>query len=218
VARRGDRLRRRVSSREASLARRGHPSLSLAASSSIRVEKMPFALSLSKGERQICVKSFVVRQAYPEPDQGLTTNDRSRGGLVQPRFVPHRASAAAAIRLAPAPHRPRQQLRPYVAGPSASGGGIPTLRVGPLLRTSASYSRIASLAGRLATPRAHAASCGLSRSCLLCSLFNALMYALAEATRMSVSEPRPLTMRPSRSSRTVTSPCASVPVVIALTE
>ncbi len=35
---------------------------------------------------------------------------------------------------------------------------------------------------------------------------------------MSVSAPLPLTMRPSRSSRTVTSPCASVPVVIAFTE
>src|SRR5215471_20676233 len=64
----------------------------------------------------------------------------------------------------------------------------------------------------------YAASCGFSRCCLLCSLFKALTYAFADATRISVSAPRPLTIRPSLSSRTVTSPWASVPVVMALTE
>ena len=35
---------------------------------------------------------------------------------------------------------------------------------------------------------------------------------------MSVSAPCPLTMRPAFAKRTVTSPCESVPLVIALTE
>lgn len=61
-------------------------------------------------------------------------------------------------------------------------------------------------------------ACGCVRTSLLCSLFSALRYALAEATMMSVSAPCPFTMRPSFASRTVTSPCESVPLVIALTE
>src|SRR5882724_7989662 len=59
---------------------------------------------------------------------------------------------------------------------------------------------------------------GFRRSTVVYSLFRALMYALAEAATMSGSDPVPLTMRPARASRTVTSPCDSVPVVIALTE
>lgn len=42
------------------------------------------------------------------------------------------------------------------------------------------------------------------------------MYAFAEATIISVSEPCPLTVCPASSSITVTSPRASVPPVIAL--
>src|SRR5690554_593577 len=42
--------------------------------------------------------------------------------------------------------------------------------------------------------------------------------ALAEAMMISVSEPTPLTIRPPRSRRTVTSPWASVPLVMLLTE
>jgi hypothetical protein len=57
----------------------------------------------------------------------------------------------------------------------------------------------------------------LSRS-PLASLLSAFTYAFADATMMSVSAPTPLTIRPPFASRTVTSPCDSVPWVTAFTE
>src|SRR5690606_13081979 len=61
-------------------------------------------------------------------------------------------------------------------------------------------------------------TCGCARSPPCTARLTALMYALAEAATMSVSAPRPLTTRPSRSTRTVTSPWASVPPVMLFTE
>src|ERR1700674_3131519 len=55
--------------------------------------------------------------------------------------------------------------------------------------------------------------CGFMRWDLALILLSALRYALAEATTMSVSEPMPFTTRPFFASRTVTSPCESVPSV-----
>ena len=48
--------------------------------------------------------------------------------------------------------------------------------------------------------------------------FNPLIYALALAVIMSGSAPFPRAIRPFSFSRTVTSPCASVPPVMALTD
>ena len=66
------------------------------------------------------------------------------------------------------------------------------------------------------TPGAYC--CGLTRSTFECSLFKPDKYALAEATMMSGSDPTPLTIRPERDRRIVTSPCDSVPLLIAFTE
>jgi len=60
--------------------------------------------------------------------------------------------------------------------------------------------------------------CGFTRSACTPNLLSAFTYALAEATTMSVSEPMPFTTCPSLESRTVTSPCESVPSVTLFTE
>lgn len=85
----------------------------------------------------------------------------------------------------------------------------PVFRVGPIRAPYASDLIVGSRTSQI---------CGLMRSVLSWSLLSAARYALADATTMSVSAPSPLTIRPPRSRRTVTSPWDSVPVVIALTE
>ena len=57
----------------------------------------------------------------------------------------------------------------------------------------------------------------LDRVFLYINLFNAFIYALAEATIISGSEPFAWEVNWSSSNLTVTSPCASVPAVIAWT-
>ncbi len=71
-----------------------------------------------------------------------------------------------------------------------------------------------------ASPLTHKnhASCGFSFSTFECSLFSAARYAFADAATISGSVPTPFTIRPLFDNRTVTSPCACVPVVIAFTE
>jgi len=80
------------------------------------------------------------------------------------------------------------------------------------------YSAIARL-GRFAGGLPHDASMvsGFRLASRASNLFSALTYARADATMVSVSEPRPVTVLPSASSRTVTSAWASVPSVTALT-
>jgi hypothetical protein len=69
-----------------------------------------------------------------------------------------------------------------------------------------------------ALPPRYSERCGFNLSKFECSLLSAEIYAFAEAATISGSVPTPLTMRPLLDSRTVTSPCACVPVVIAFTE
>src|SRR5437879_3215916 len=89
--------------------------------------------------------------------------------------------------------------------PDSGAAAWPAKRVGPFRRRGsmqaaslvrpgqASIRSVASPAPRGPLLPAHAASCGLIRCCVLCSLLRALMYALADATKMSVSAPSPLT-------------------------
>src|SRR5579864_1374948 len=67
-----------------------------------------------------------------------------------------------------------------------------------------------------AAPAGASMRCGWSRgSCplMVASRFSACTYALAAATRMSVSAPCPDASVPSRRRRTLTSPTASIPPV-----
>ena len=58
---------------------------------------------------------------------------------------------------------------------------------------------------------------GADLSLLIINLFRAFIYALADATRVSVCAPSPTTVLPSSANLTETSACASVPSVTAWT-
>jgi hypothetical protein len=78
-------------------------------------------------------------------------------------------------------------------------------RPGPAPRSGLALAILALKTGFPAAQENH--NCGFSFSDFECSLFNADKYALAEATTISRSAPTPLTIRPARDKRIVTSPC-----------